>query len=59
MNCPGCLTTGLGPGYIASFAICGLFFILGLGVLFWASRNGKLDGLDDTKFAMLQDEDSV
>lgn len=57
MNCPGCLTTGLGPGYIASFTICGLFFILGLGVLFWASRNGKLDGLDDTKFAMLQDED--
>ncbi len=40
-----------------AFTICGLFFLLGLGVLFWASRNGRLDGLDETKFAMLQDEE--
>ena len=57
MICPSCLSGDIGPGYIAAFAICGLFFLLAAGAMFWASRSGKLDGLEDTKFTMLQEED--
>ncbi len=55
--CPSCLSGGLGPGYMMAFVICGVFFMLAIGVLFWSSRNGRLDSLEDTKYAMLHDED--
>ena len=55
--CPSCLSGGLGPGYYMAFAICGLFFILAAGVMFWASRNGHLDNLEETKYLILNDED--
>jgi nitrogen fixation-related uncharacterized protein len=57
MICPSCLSGGLGPAYLVAFAICGLFFVAAALVLFWASRNGRLDGLEDTKYKMLQDDD--
>ena len=55
--CPSCLSGGLGPGYIAAFAICALFFVITGGVMMWASRNGALDGLEESKYNMLRDED--
>lgn len=54
--CPSCLSGGIGPGYIAAFAICVLFFLLAFGAMFLASRNGKLDDLEESKFRMLQDD---
>lgn len=55
--CPSCLSGAIGPGYIAAFLICGLFFVLAFGAMMWASRNGKLEGLEDSKFRMLSDEE--
>ena len=55
--CPSCLSGGIGPGYIAAFAICILFFLLAFATMLWASRNGKLEDLEDTKFRMLHDND--
>jgi nitrogen fixation-related uncharacterized protein len=55
--CPSCLSGGIGPGYIAAFAICILFFLIAFVAMMWASRNGKLADLEDTKFRMLQDND--
>lgn len=55
--CPSCLSGGIGPGYIAAFAICGLFFAIAFGAMAWASRSGMLDDLEDTKLRMLQDEE--
>jgi nitrogen fixation-related uncharacterized protein len=54
--CPSCLSTGIGPGYIAAFAICILFFLIAVVSLLWASRSGKLDQLEDAKFKMLEEE---
>jgi hypothetical protein len=54
--CPSCLSGGIGPGYIAAFLICALFFLIAFVAMFWASRNGKLDNLEDSKFRMLQDD---
>ena len=55
--CPSCLSGGIGPGYIAAFAICILFFLLAFAAMLLASRNGKLEDLEDTKFRMLHDND--
>lgn len=57
MNCPSCLSGGIGPGYIAAFAICILFFLIAFVGMFWASRNGMLENLEETKYRMLQDEE--
>ena len=59
MICPSCLSGGIGPGYIVAFAICGLFFGLAVLALMWASRNGRLDSLEDTKLSMLRDEETI
>jgi len=53
--CPSCLSGGIGVGYIAAFVICGMFFIIAFGVMFWAGRSGKLDGLEQTKYSILND----
>jgi hypothetical protein len=55
MNCPSCLSPGIGIGYMAAYAICGLFFVLAAVALYWASRNGKLKNLEDSKYTMLED----
>lgn len=55
--CPSCLSGGIGPGYIAAFTICILFFLLAFGAMLWASKSGKLENLEDSKFRMLRDED--
>jgi nitrogen fixation-related uncharacterized protein len=55
--CPSCLSGGLGPGYLAAFAICVLFFLAAGLALFWASRSGRLDNLEDIKHRMMQDGD--
>jgi nitrogen fixation-related uncharacterized protein len=55
--CPSCLSGGIGPGYLAAFAVCILFFIISVGVMLWASKSGKLDDLEDAKFKMLEDAD--
>jgi nitrogen fixation-related uncharacterized protein len=54
--CPSCLSGGIGPGYIAAFAICILFFLIAFGAMLWSSRSGKLEGLEETKYRMLQDD---
>ena len=55
--CPSCLSGGIGPGYIAAFAICIMFFLIAFGGMLWASKSGMLEDLEDTKFRMLQEED--
>lgn len=55
--CPSCLTGELGPAYFAAFAICALFFIIAGGVMLWASKTGHLDGGEESKFRMLEDQD--
>ena len=55
--CPSCLSGGIGPGYIAAFAICILFFVIAVGAMFWASRTGRLEDLEDAKFKMMEDAD--
>lgn len=55
--CPSCLSGGIGPAYIAAFTICGLFFVIAFGAMFWASRNGMLDNLEESKYKMLQSEE--
>jgi hypothetical protein len=55
MNCPSCLTGALGPGYFAAFAICILFFLIAGGAMLWASRSGRLEGLEDAKHRMMED----
>jgi nitrogen fixation-related uncharacterized protein len=55
--CPSCLSGGIGPGYLAAFAICILFFLIAFVAMMWASRNGKLADLEETKFSMLRDKD--
>lgn len=57
MICPSCISGGIGPGYIMAFTICGLFFICAAAVLIWASKDGRLEDLESTKYSMLQDED--
>ncbi len=57
MICPSCLSGGLSTGYVVAFAICALFFIVAFVTLLWASRSGRLDNLEDTKFNMLKDEE--
>jgi hypothetical protein len=54
--CPSCLSGGIGPGYIAAFVICGLFFVVAFGAMILASRNGMLEDLEDAKFRMLQQD---
>ena len=56
MICPSCIGTNLGPGWIVAFAICILFFVVALGVMLWASGNGRLENLEDTKYKMLHDD---
>ena len=57
--CPSCLSGGIGPGYIAAFIICGLFFILGGIAMFWASKTGRLENLDQAKYKMLEQEETI
>ncbi len=57
MICPSCISGGIGPGYIAAFAICALFFISAAAVMFWASKSGRLEGLEESKYKMLQDDE--
>lgn len=54
--CPSCLSGAIGPGYIAAFIICALFFLLAFVAMFWASRNGKLSGLEEAKYKMLNED---
>lgn len=56
MICPSCLSGGIGPGYIAAFAICVLFFLIAFGAMFWASKSGRLEGLENAKHKMLSDD---
>ena len=55
--CPSCMSGALGPGYMAAFAVCVGFFILGGLVMILASRNGNLDDLEQSKYNMLRDEE--
>jgi hypothetical protein len=54
--CPSCLSGGIGPAYMAAFAICILFFVIAAGSMFWASKTGHLDNLEESKYKMLEDE---
>jgi len=54
--CPSCLTGGLGPAYLAAFAICILFFVTAGMAMVWASRSGRLEGLEESKYKMLNDD---
>lgn len=54
--CPSCLSGSLGPAYIAAFAICILFFLVAAIAMMWASKNGHLENLEDSKFKMLDQD---
>jgi nitrogen fixation-related uncharacterized protein len=55
--CPNCFPSlqGIAPGYIVALFICILFFVTAVGAMFFASRSGYLDDLEDTKYRMLED----
>ena len=57
MNCPACLTGGLGPAWFAAFAVCILFFLVGALAMVWASRSGRLENMENAKYRMLQDDE--
>ena len=59
--CPNCILNqaGLQPGLYIAFAVCGIFFVVGLVAMWWAFRNGEFEDIEDTKFAMLDDGDST
>ena len=48
-------TMGDTAAYMAAFAICLLFFLIAAGVMLWTSKLGRLEGLEDTKYKMLDD----
>jgi hypothetical protein len=56
--CPNCFPAldSIAPGYILALLVCALFFVLAVGGMFIASRTGKLDNLEDTKYRMLLDD---
>lgn len=55
--CPNCFPSlqSLAPGYVLALAICALFFAVALGAMFVASRTGRLEDLEDSKYRMLED----
>ncbi len=55
--CPNCFPalSALSPGYIIALLICALFFVGAVGAMFIASRSGRLEALEDTKYRMLDD----
>jgi tetrahydromethanopterin S-methyltransferase subunit D len=55
--CPSCLSNGIESGYIAAYAICGLFFLIAALAMFWASRSGRLEGLEDSKFKIFEEQE--
>lgn len=57
--CPSCLSGALGPGYIVAFVICILFFAIAALAMVWASKSGRLENLEDSKYKMLSDEELI
>ena len=59
--CPNCILNqaGLQPGLYIAFAVCGIFFVVGLAAMWWAFRNGEFEDIEDSKFAMLDDGDTT
>lgn len=55
--CPNCFPSSqaLAPGYMIALTICGLFFIIAVAAMMWASGSGRLENLEETKFRMLDD----
>lgn len=55
--CPNCFpaTSNIAVGYWMALTICALFFVVAVGVMLFASRSGRLDNLEETKFRMLED----
>ncbi len=58
--CPNCLLNqvGLDPGLYVAFGICGIFFVMGVFAMLWAFKNGEFENMEDTKFEMLDDDES-
>lgn len=58
--CPNCILNqvGLQPGLYVAFAVCIIFFIVGLVAMWWAFRNGEFDDIEEVKFDMLDDGES-
>ena len=58
--CPNCILTqqGLSPGLYVAFFICGLFFVMAIGGILWAFKNGEFEDMESSKFDMLDDDDS-
>jgi cbb3-type cytochrome oxidase maturation protein len=60
--CPNCILNqaGLSAGVYVAYGICLLFFIVALGAIWWAFRNGEFEDLESSKFDMMDDgDDSV
>jgi hypothetical protein len=54
--CPNCFPSlGISPGYIVAFFVCILFFGVGLVAMIAANRSGRMTGLEETKYSMLED----
>ncbi|HEY9786108.1 MAG TPA: cbb3-type cytochrome oxidase assembly protein CcoS [Candidatus Obscuribacterales bacterium] len=57
--CPNCILNqvGVSPGLIVAFAVCILFFVIGVAGVLWAFRNGEFEDMEAVKFDMLDDGD--
>ncbi|MBX9952081.1 MAG: hypothetical protein DKT66_17200 [Candidatus Melainabacteria bacterium] len=57
--CPNCILNqqGLSSGIYVAFFICGLFFVMAIGAILWAFKNGEFENMEDVKFDMLDDGD--
>ena len=58
--CPNCILNqqGLSSGLYVAFFICGLFFVMAIGGILWAFKNGEFEDMEGSKFDMLDDDDS-
>ncbi len=55
--CPNCYpaSQGLATGYVLALGVCVFFFVIAVAGMFFASKTGRLDNLEDTKYRMLDD----
>lgn len=59
--CPNCVLNqaSLGAGLYVAFGICGVFFVIAVGGILWAFKNGEFEDLESVKFDMLDDDEDL
>ena len=58
--CPNCILnqSPLDTGLYVAFGICVIFFIMAVWAMWWAIGNGEFEGIESTKFDMLDDSEN-